>query len=175
MSRVNRMWKDWCGNLRFGGRSGRDRRRLIRRDGMWVRMRLVVHNAPTNHSAYLNLYPMKPKLVRRWTGHKWVHLSKLRDVRRCYAYRDGGRPYHIWITSWDISSDPGAMASMWNIQNYFQNHTWQVRIPIASVSPSSSVARVPTGASLFLPVYQDLVDLRRAYGNHDCQELTISM
>ena len=68
----------------------------------------------------------------------------------------------------------GARAALSFIRAAFSRPRY-VRLQVHAMDSGSHVARLGWGDPVLAPFYDNLVLLRRFFGNHDCWDLTVSM
>ena len=170
--KFSRYKTDKCGVKRPRGKQGRRRRKKVERRGTLVSVKLCDHGP--GGGCWVNLYPQKKK-YQEMNGGRFVHLSEIADVQRCYAEDSA---YHISVRRSDhrIWSDPQAMAHRQTVIQWFGGHRWYCKIPVAGINPETSVAWLPPAGGPFGPILGSLQYLRRWYSCHtSSQDLSISM
>lgn len=153
-------YRDGCGTLRVGGKPGRRMRRMLKRKGILVRMRLNVERRRIS----IDLVPVYPKCL--------PHVVPPRIYRQQVK---AGYLYHITVTLGQVETYP-AIAAVGRIMRFFGGNKKDIvaRLPISYVSPTSHVAFIPK-ASPLQQIYGDLRYLGAQYGKHPGEMVGVSM
>lgn len=152
-------YRDHCGTLRVGGKPGRRMRRMLRKKGALVRMRLAI----TTWRIAIVLHHSFPQ--------EFPHVVPPRIFRQ---QQQNGYDYHITVTLRRVKTCP-ALRAVSRINNWFKGKGITVRLPISYVSPGSHGALTPWNGSPLSEIYGDLLFLCAQYGRHPGNTVGISM
>lgn len=149
-------YRDGSGTWRFKGRAKRRLFRRVRREGLFVRMRLVLRLG----RGHIELTPWRrgfPDLCRR------------RDVRKFWRL---GYAYHITLYLRPLNLfGRGALSRI--VTFFGQQGVWWGTLPVHWVS-SGCVAHLGFGGPL-APIRGDVRFLRGQFGKHPGSRMSVSM